>query len=172
MKKLVLAVIAMAALSGCANNRMVTLNIPFDEAAARKLLEPGTNAIQGSGLIRQGGGGIVTCAGRPVVLIPNTAYAQGWMQEVFKSKDGGYKSTANDGVVFQDSAAFDAAQKTTQCDALGAFSFDEVADGEFYVLTTVKWNVATGFGPIPQGGALAKLVKPSGGKTTKVVLAP
>ncbi|MBP7370582.1 MAG: hypothetical protein KA902_04010, partial [Arenimonas sp.] len=59
-------------LTGCMTAPTITLTTPFDSDYAQKMLADGTNMVKGSALIRQAGGGVVTCAGNEVLLIPNT----------------------------------------------------------------------------------------------------
>jgi len=53
----------------------VSLQSSFDANAAQELLRKGNNTIRGNALVRQAGGGVVTCAGAEVLLIPATAHA-------------------------------------------------------------------------------------------------
>jgi hypothetical protein len=79
MKTIILTVtLLVALLSGCAANRQASLTTPFDKAQAQRMLEPGANSIRGSALMRQVGGGVVTCAGGQVFLMPVTEAAKEW----------------------------------------------------------------------------------------------
>ena len=53
----------------------VQLTSTFDEPLAKRQMEAGPNTVEGSALIRQQGGGIVTCAGNNVWIIPVTEYS-------------------------------------------------------------------------------------------------
>lgn len=56
-----------------------------------------------------------------------------------------------------------------QCDAQGYFTFENVADGNFFVLSNVVWMAGA---HNPQGGALMKSVSVKGGEVKTVILAP
>jgi hypothetical protein len=58
--------------------------------------------------------------------------------------------------------------RQTRCDAQGAFVFDAVKPGDFYVQTTVSWNA----GGYPQGGNVMQLVHITAAGAPPVVLAP
>lgn len=160
--------VAVACLAGCATNRAVTLTAPFDAAAAKAQLADGSNSIKGSALIRQVGGGVVTCAGGSVFLMPATAMANEWATYVYGNPNGGYFNASGLGMQFEGGQEMYAATKQTTCNAQGAFSFDRVADGEFLVFTRITWLV----GYAQQGGSIMRRVKLAGGQATEVVLSP
>lgn len=140
----------------------------FDPAQARQLLQPGKNSIRGSALVRQGGGGVVTCAGGIVTLVPATLYADERMAGVAKIyREEGF-SGVRDQKFDPDDAAYAQIVRQTTCDALGFFEFENVADGAFYVQTDVSWKVNYK----TQGGFLMQRVSLKGGSKTTVVLSP
>lgn len=169
-----LFVLATAALiTGCAalpqGPREVHLKNQFDQAAAERLLAKGSNTVRGSALVRQQGGGVVTCAGLEVSLIPVTDYANERIQTIYGSQNGGFADVIRSRVVFvPDSASYLLLRHKTRCDAQGFFKFDNVADGAFYVNTVITWNV----GNVPNGGALLRMVRLSGGEIQDIVMAP
>jgi hypothetical protein len=163
-----------ALLAGCAAPMQPTtwrIAQPFDADQARALLQPGPNTIKGNGFIRQRGGGVVTCAGSQVRLIPLTEYAKQRLTYLYGS--GMYTGVAlwrpGESVVFEpDPPAYAELTRITRCDGQGNFVFDRVADGEFFVSTVVTWVVASQ----PQGGSLITRVRVSGGVVESVVLSP
>jgi hypothetical protein len=58
--------------------------------------------------------------------------------------------------------------RDTICNAAGFFTFEKVADGEYFVQSNVTWTV--GFSS--QGGALIRRVTVAGGHAKEVTLAP
>jgi len=68
--------VAALALTGCVTVQQVQISTPYDADAITPFVAPGSNQLTGSALIRQMGGGVVTCAGYPVHLIPATPYAK------------------------------------------------------------------------------------------------
>jgi len=158
------------AVVGCAPMlpaRTVAIAAPFDVAAAREAVGPGTNTISGSALLLQRGGGVVTCAGNVVWLIPATAYADARMQAIYGSSFGGYVPVAGPQLAFEpDLPEYKSAQRTERCDAQGNFVFERVHDGVFYVITDVRWQV----GYAAQGGHLMRRESVKDGSVVRSIL--
>lgn len=167
---IVIALMAIA-LSACGPNK-IKIAVPFDENQAKAMLAPGENQVNGSALIRQSGGGIVTCAGNIVILMPVTAYARQWAKHVYGTEQDGYRPTAGLGLEFEGANTFFKNVKSTNCDVEGRFSFLNIADGEFYVFTKINWTVQDQFGPVIQGGSIMKKIALSGGEKVETVLSP
>lgn len=163
---LVFAVVA----GGCATTpaTIVTLG-PFDRAQAAAMLEPGTNTIRGSALIRQQGGGVVTCAGRDIALVPATQYAQQRITALYgQAQQGYYPAWPARGVKFANEAPeYQQLTRATVCDAQGFFKFERVADGDFFVVTAVTWQARQ---YVVEGGALMQRVRVAGGEMREIVL--
>lgn len=160
----------VAFLAGCAAPATPTVNLgaPFDAADARRLLVPGVNTIRGSAFLRQQGGGVVTCAGSDVSLVPATAYAKRIYQALYGTDQGQARHKGERFTVTPQSDEFGQLVKKTQCDAQGYFTFDRVADGDFFVETTVAWMVAG----VKNGGPIMRRVTVAGGSTAAIVIAP
>lgn len=173
MRLLVVAV--LAGLTGCAMTKPVQMTKSFNAAEAQNALRRGTNIIRGSALIRQAGGGVVTCAGSQVDLIPATEYANERMMIYYKSVSGGYLPAEAPNIINPPSvpattdAEYMRLSRKATCDAQGFFTFSDVADGSYYLVTTVLWRV----GYNVQGGGLMKRVDLQGGSPiVEVVLTP
>lgn len=144
----------------------------FDEDAARKMLEPGKNKITGSALIRQNGGGVVTCAGREVMLLPATKYTIERMFHLYGLSERGYNPVfGGRKIIFKpDYPQYLRTTKRTICDAQGSFAFSDLSNGDYFIATSIVWQVST---YTQEGGSLMVRVKLSGdSKTESVVLAP
>lgn len=153
----------VTALSGA---RTVTLDVPFDVADAERLLAPGKQVIKGSALMRQQGGGVVTCAGSLVYLVPATAYAQARMQAIYGNTARGRDLGT---FTFQpEQPRYMQTTRNTRCDAQGHFSFENVAEGAFFVVTSVRWVVNYS----EQGGWLMHAASTVGGVNPTIVLSP
>lgn len=168
------SVFAVAAvLAGCAlpaaRVQQYYITPAFDGAGAERLLLPGTNQIKGSALMRQQGGGVVTCAGRPVFLIPSTEYAKDRLRLLYDSADDRrFTRRGNADVEFiPNPPEYLSTVKTTLCDAQGFFAFDKVANGEFFVQTSVSWVIAGR----EQGGYLLHRVRVQNSEIASLVLA-
>jgi len=166
-----LAALALATLAACAAppaRPPVNLGVSFDAAAAQQMLLDGVNSIRGSAFLRQQGGGVVTCAGAQVSLVPATAYAKRVYMALYGTDTGQARHLGYAVDVEPKSDDFGRLMKHTQCDAQGTFSFERVADGDYFVETTVKWIV----GGVPNGGPIMRRVAVSGGAIASIVVAP
>jgi len=145
----------------------VELQNRFDAERARAALVSGNNKITGSALLQQQGGGIVTCAGNQIVLIPATPYAVERMVKAFGDSTKGFASVWKGLPTFvPDPPEFQQATRSVSGDAQGNFEFDSVADGDYFVLVKIMWMV----GYTPQGGTLMQRVRVSGGEVKRIVL--
>lgn len=162
-------IFAAIAGAGCAS-RPFALEARFDDQGAAEMLQPGKNSIRGSGLLRQQGGGVVTCAGKTVNLIPATVYATEWVGYEFEWAGGptgyGIRHAGSRPYNYLHPPGFLLRQRSTTCDAAGFFAFEDVGDGSFYITTDVSWMV----GYTPQGGRVARIVHTAGGKRHDVVI--
>ena len=164
--KLVILVPLTVALGSCAATSFRTVT-PFDSESAKKLLEDGPNTIKGSAVVRQGRGEVVSCAGRPVYLVPATAYADERMRIVYGRLDHGF---SNNRQTFQNEPlGYKELVRETHCDARGYFAFRSVADGTFYVASQITWSAGN---YSTKRGSLMKRVTVSNGDTKQIVLAP
>lgn len=163
--KFLVSVAAVALLSGCATTRpTVSIESPFDAAQARLLSQDGPNTIRGNGFLRQRGGGVVTCAGSEVVLVPATYYARERIAYLYGT--GGINSRRLNPIFVPDPPEYRTSTKKTRCDAQGNFTFDRVADGDFFVTTGVHWQA----GGTNQGGPIMSRARVSGGESINLVV--
>jgi hypothetical protein len=159
MKSGVLAIVLILVtivLGGCVTQQRqpVQMQTEFDYDMHKSYIGSGPNTIMGQGFLRQKGGGVVTCAGSQVLLMPATPY----FREAIGHIRNGKKPQAK--------AIDPAYARQAQCDAQGNFVFSEIPNGTWFVVTEVKWSV----GYSRQGGSLLQEVTVSGGKTTQVLL--
>ncbi len=171
MKRVLLAATAVAALAltGCVTVQQVQLTTEFNPALVGSLFVPGANQVSGSALVRQSGGGVVTCAGNPVHLMVATPYAKEWARQLFGSEQQGFRSASGPGTRITNlDPRFEATFRTTTCNAQGFFTFSDLSDGDFYAFTVIHWRV----GDSIQGGSLMKAVSVRGGQKQEIVMAP
>jgi hypothetical protein len=170
MKKLNLwlSAIFIISMAGCAS-APVKLNTKFDADEAKKLMEKGNNAIEGNAFLRQRGGGIVTCSGMTVQLVPATAYATERALAYFGTTERGF---APDEGIFNKKMPprpvdYDKYSKTAVCDSEGRFKFKDLADGTYYVTTAITWMAGD---YSRQGGLLLKKVYLQDDETSEVIM--
>lgn len=173
MKKYICATIVFACttVTGCGPENVKT-NSSFDAGQAAAMLNKGNATIKGSGLIRQNGGGVVTCAGSEVQMIPATEYAKERIAAIYGNTNRGHKELGlfTRATKFENEpAAYRQDMRTTNCDAQGTFVFHDVAKGEFFLVTVITWMVGN---YNRQGGAIMQRVSISDDETKEIVLAP
>jgi hypothetical protein len=163
-----LTILAIAvALAGCAN-RTIVLETRLDEAAAAAQLQPGANTISGSAFVRQRNGGLVTCAGRAVSLMPASPMAREWSETMTGDPRGGFVDLSGRGYAFPKNQELFKHTRATVCDVDGKFAFDRVRDGEWLVFSRIVWSVPFG----ETGGLTIRTITVDGAKEHRVVLAP
>jgi hypothetical protein len=138
------------------------LKTPFDEALTRHQLRPGSARIEGSAFLRQQGGGVVTCAGYPILLIPVTPYSRERMSYKLQTDpilDEIHIIRESENREFERTFTpyyplYDDLVKTAVCNAQGEFVFDGLASGEYFIKARVVWRVGD-----YQGGVMYAKVK-------------
>jgi hypothetical protein len=157
-----IVVLGLLAYAGCSAREPVRESAPsfvkpqtkFDYSEHEPYAKPGENGISGQAFLRQQGDSVVTCAGSRVLLLPATSYFReafwhiiigGSDPEPLKTPYPSLKSMI----------------RRTQCDAQGNFSFAEIPDGTWFILTEVNER---------NGGVLITEVTLSSRSTIEVLL--
>lgn len=164
--KFVLPIALALVASACA--REIVSTVPFNSDEVSFIRKTGNAEISGQAFMRQNGGGVVTCAGQVVQLIPAGKYARERFTGIYGNEMGGkigvLQSASQNGLDPQ----YLTMTKSESCDAEGDFVFNNIAAGSYYVITAVTWTVGNQI--IPEGGALAKLVDIKDGQKVRVLL--
>ena len=149
------------------NAGCVTLQTPptpvevqgFDAAEVSYIHDVGTNRIEGNAFLRQKGGGVVTCAGEAVRLVPLGQFAKRYYRIRYIEKKGAALDV-------WDAPAFNEHMRTTRCESDGRFLFTGVAPGDYFIETTVYWHVHSA-----QGGDVGYALRVRGdGNINRVVM--
>lgn len=153
--------------------RTVTLSTPYDSKETRRKLAPGKNTIRGSASATTPDGKTATCAGKPVTLVPVTAYSRERMLAIYGKEDKGTlklgQGAAPPPTITNDDPRYLADHPQTVCTDSGTFVFKGIADGQFYIVTGFTWQTGEGK---PQGVGLMQRVSVSGGQTRKMEMKP
>lgn len=156
LRRIVFVAAFVAPLVSCVvtvpQTRVVPMVNVFDASEVAYVHERGTNTIEGNAFMRQRGGGVVTCAGEGVLLIPAGEYARERMRIIFGTDERSAYTGRFGGQVPDDAGSVEYSDhlRSTQCDSEGRFEFDGVAAGSYFVWTQVEWTA----GNSPQGGLL------------------
>lgn len=157
MRKVLLLAVPLAILAGCASNpfiNTVETKETFNSKEASYILKNGNSTIEGNAFLKQSGGGIVTCAGNEVNLIPVNAYSTERINSLYK--DGFASAYTMSITVFDPEHPQEYIDNTrkTMCNSEGKFEFKNVPRGEYYVQVPVYWKVGYQY----QGGGLVEKV--------------
>jgi hypothetical protein len=144
---------------GCVAVPTQPVQINYTDAEFAPYRGKGDAVVYGQAFLRQEGGGVVVCAGEPVVLFPHTpsfdqvvAVARKHVRPIFPgTADPRFKEVA----------------RVATCDAQGNFRFAELPRARWYIYSQVKWS-AGDFGQ--QGGDLLGEVDTSVGGEQQVLL--
>ena len=164
--RVLLPILAALCLSGCAV-RQVNVQVPYDNELTARIMQPGTGSIRGSGLARQQGGGVVTCAGSQVLLFPATAYSTKFLLEYLGP--GNLADEYRPLPLHLAATGFGEQMRTTHCDAQGFFKFDRVGLGDYFVQTIVTWQAGR---RCCEGGTLTRKIAITGNDLVEITLAP
>lgn len=164
------AAIALTA-TGCATAPVaIPLSSPYDPAA--QAVRSGSNTISGNAVLRTVGGDVKTCAGFPVKIVPVTPYGTERLSAVYGNGSSGYAPSYAMKTFTPANPHWETeAGRTETCDSQGNFTFSNIADGDYYVVTVVMWGVPqSAYYTAQQGGGLFQRVSVQGGETKRVVL--
>jgi hypothetical protein len=167
MKKLVVIGLSVLALAGCRGPATLEPMTDFDANAASIINKKGSGTVSGQAFLKQAGGGVVTCAGNEVALIPATDYATQRLRMIFGSSDYGYKDQFTQDVTKAKNGSYYEMRRYAVCDAQGNFVFKEVASGTYYLMTSVLWSVTQYRNA---GGSLMHKVEVKNGRNSEVLM--
>ena len=132
----------------------VKIQTKFDYSEHEPYAKPGENGLTGQAFLRQQGDSVVTCAGSRVLLLPATSYFREafWHLIVSRSEPDPPETPY---------PSLKSMIRRTECDAQGQFSFSEIPDGRWFILTQVNAS---------QGGVLIGELNLSNAGTIPVLL--
>ena len=153
-------IVLILVLGACSSTG--TLTTAFDADAAAFINTTGQAEVSGQAFLRRNDGIVVYGAGSEVLLIPKTAYSDERMQQIYGSGKISYfgRTFTNDDPDYYNYA------RTAIADGEGRFSFDNVAYGDYYLITTVTWMIQYA----QQGGSLMERVSVRDGQDVSVIM--
>jgi len=153
-------------LAACAET--VSVENKWDPNEAVYATRSGSAVISGQGFLRQRGGGVVTCAGSAVIMLPVTAFTVELVQKTTGSPQGGVQGAFSPRLPELQNIDMSRHGRISQCDANGDFQFSNIPAGEWYVTTDVRWTVGDNI--IPEGGSIVRRIKVGSGERKRVIL--
>jgi hypothetical protein len=142
-------------------------DLKYNEEDYKSYLKSGNNTVTGQSFLTQNGGGVVTCAGKYVLMYPDTDFFNQRDLEIAK------------GCQLTNAADFNPNLfKYSQCDAQGNFDFHKVPEGNYIITTDVNWKVfnINSIGNYyyidsqKQGGPLRKNIKVQNGEINRFIV--
>ena len=164
--KIILSAVVGLFMSGCAPT-VVSINSEFNAQEAEWFLEEGNNTIKGSALLRQAGGGVITCAGNDVAIKPYTEYGSERITALYGNNVNGFKNIIRRIKLEEAPQQYWKFGKGKPCNAQGFFEFNNLPDGTYFITTTIVWSITQ---HRKSGGSLMQKVEVSGGETKEIVL--
>lgn len=143
-------------LSGCAVLNGEPVDFPVKPEEMTPYLAGGNGVVKGEAFLKQRGGGLVTCAGNTVYLVPATSY---YRQRLDAVKAGGRVLPVTDQTA-------DKVRLLSKCNSRGEFSFTDLAPGKWLVISEVEWEAGSAF----QGGVVSSPVDVSNEKPAYVIV--
>ncbi|QDZ11036.1 hypothetical protein [Devosia ginsengisoli] len=139
----------------------VVLTASFDPHVASFINESGSARISGQAFVRRNSGKLLRAVGTDVFLVPRTPYADERIAAIY----GDYKQQRW-GVWMPDAdPLYEQYMRKTIASSGGSFSFNHVADGEYYVVAMIHLPSDYSFHEFPviervsvQGGESVRLV--------------
>jgi hypothetical protein len=170
MVRIIIASIFAALVAGCATTEPIKLATSFNAEEVAWAKKKGTGTLIGSAVIQTQGGTPRSCAAREVALTPVAAYSTERIQNIYGNTTKGFRGVLQGSMKLPDDPGYQASHIVSVCDAQGSFHFDDLASGEYFVVTTITW--VTPGSIIPEGGVLMRRVKIEAGRTVRTVLSP
>lgn len=109
----------------------VEMQTEFDYAEHEPYAKAGKNGIRGRAFVTRSGDVVVTCAGNRVLLLPATSYfREMFWHMIVAGSEPNPPAKPHPGLKRM--------IRRAECDAQGRFSFSDVPDGTWFVLTQVS----------------------------------
>jgi hypothetical protein len=148
------------ALGGCVAAPEITST--FNPVEAEHINRQGTATISGQAFLRRNDGVVVYGASSDTVLVPASTYAKERVAALYR---GGKVNSFVPSPKNTD-PRYEQMARRTKNDGEGRFTFDRVADGDYFVMTTVMWMA----GDWRQGGNIMEPVTVRNGQGINLIM--
>jgi len=162
----------LASLAACASPTVSSVPesetpLRFDPEEVAYFHETGPASIEGQAVMRREDGALQPCEGG-VTLAPGGAFSEQYIQETWgNTESANHNINAHETIIMTPElkAYFDVRRETT-CDEEGRFRFEGLADGDYFVFTTVQWWA----NDFLQGGQLMQRVRIRNGQSEQILM--
>jgi len=132
--KIFISFLIAAVVAGCASPTPKIQRIPFPVAEYERLPSTGEQIVSGQAFLKTNSGDVKLAAGSEILLNPVTSYSDQFYNYHCKGK----------GALTEADPRYLKYIKTVIGDADGRFKFSNVAEGEYYLVTTITWMLPNG----------------------------
>lgn len=134
----------------------------FPEKEYLALPKTGNATVRGQAFLTTKGGDVKVAAGKRVLLNPVTLYSLEWYEMSYVPSRRMEEADPK----------LDPYIRTEIADGSGRFAFKNVPAGEYFITTTITWEVPTGYpgGVQVEGGVVAKRIKVNAGEQVEAVV--
>ncbi len=171
MKKITSILISFAILSACATVAPLPIISNYDKSEVEWSFSDGTGRVEGNAFLSRRDGMLVKCSGQQASLIPVGTYSTERFTKLYGNVNGGYNTFGLGRVSIEsespDYLEYSEDYRGTICDVDGKFVFENLPSGEYYVVTSVIWQINN---YTYEGGNIARKIEVTADKTTKVTL--
>lgn len=154
--------VLVAVISGCAATRVPVLTATFDAHAAAIINAEGRAKVSGQAFVRRNNGKLLRAVGTDVFLIPRTAYTDERISAIY----GEGKQPAASVQMPDADPLYEQYMRKTVASSGGSFSFDRVADGQYYVIAMIHLPSEVLFLQFP----IIERVSIEGGRSVRLVM--
>lgn len=160
MKKILFYLLVILPIGlGCVRQQPVQ-RIPFPSSEYAQLFSTGTATITGQAFLKTRGGTVKYAAGNEVFLNPVTTYSTQWYNNAYlHSRPMTPVDSRINQYIF-----------STIADGEGKFTFLNISEGDYYLSTSVFWEVPTQYSTGLQGGILCKKITVKKDEHNKIIL--
>lgn len=134
-----------------------TIYTAFDSSAVAWSAGEGTAIVEGQAFSKTRGGDVKYGAGNEVVLSPASPYSTEWYTATIQGEK------IEPGPLYK-------YQRRTIADGSGHFEFESLPPGDYYITTSVTWEVPSSYGLHTTGGPMGAKVTATAGKTINVIV--
>jgi hypothetical protein len=134
--------------------------MPFPDAEYLALPKTGNATIKGQAFLTTKGGDVKKAAGKRILLNPVTSYSLEWYERSYLP---GRRMEEAD-------PKLEAYTRTQIADAEGRFVFKNVPTGEYFVTTTITWEIPTAYQGQVEGGLVTKRIKVNAGEEVEAIV--
>jgi hypothetical protein len=165
-RRLSAGLLLAAALAAC-GPKVETLSTRFDPNEGAVVNREGSGSVSGQAFLKTVGGEVRYAAGNTVEIFVATAYARERIGKLY-----GASKCNMGGVTFKETdPRYLAMKRETKADGEGRFHFDHMAAGDYFVVTTVAWQVPNSGGYLTQTGCnIYERLTVQEGRNTEIIL--